>query len=382
MVRSLTSLEQFAQAAWPGADQVAGRFAVVSHPNPASQEAYEGAMERLGFGVEFTDHMARASWTPEQGWHGMRIEPYGPLSLDPAGAVLHYGQEVFEGLKAYRHADGSVWTFRPAYNAARLNVSNNRLMIPEFPVEDFLGSLAGLVRADERWVPRTPGATLYMRPFIFASEAFLGVRAAHRFEYGVVASPSGPYFTHGFTPIDIWVERKHHRAGPGGMGDVKTGGNYAASFYAKSHAFERGFDEVLFLDAATNTCIDELGAMNVFVVMADGRVRTPALSGTILPGSTRSAILELLDDDGVAVSEESITLAELWDGIKAGDVAEMFACGTAAAVVAIGSLTQGDERVVVKHSEFSQSIYRKLTDIQFGVAPDRFGWMYQLAKGE
>lgn len=139
MVRSLTSLEQFAQAAWPGADQVAGRFAVASHPNPASQEAYEGAMERLGFGVEFTDHMARGSWTPEQGWHGMRIEPYGPLSLDPAGAVLHYGQEVFEGLKAYRHADGSVWTFRPAYNAARLNVSNNRLMIPEFPVEDFWG---------------------------------------------------------------------------------------------------------------------------------------------------------------------------------------------------------------------------------------------------
>lgn len=143
MVRSLTSLEQFAQAAWPGADQVAGRFAVASHPNPASQEAYEGAMERLGFGVEFTDHMARGSWTPEQGWHGMRIEPYGPLSLDPAGAVLHYGQEVFEGLKAYRHADGSVWTFRPAYNAARLNVSNNRLMIPEFPVEDFFGVLGG-----------------------------------------------------------------------------------------------------------------------------------------------------------------------------------------------------------------------------------------------
>ncbi|WP_216387272.1 branched-chain amino acid aminotransferase [Arcanobacterium phocae] len=379
MPRSQTALELCASKQWPSNNDVAQRFETLPHPGLASDKHYQEVMCSLGFGVEFTDYMARASWNESAGWHDFTIEPYGPLSLDPAGAVLHYGQEVFEGLKAYRHADGSIWTFRPAYNAARLNVSNERLMIPQFPVEDFLGSLVGLVRADSRWVPQTAGATLYMRPFIFASEAFLGVRAAKRFEYGVVASPSGPYFTHGFKPINVWVERTHHRAGPGGMGDVKTGGNYAASFYAKSHAFERGFDEVLFLDAATNSRIDELGAMNVFVVMADGTVRTPALSGTILPGSTRSAILQLLDDEGVTTREETIELDELWMGIKTGDVAEMFACGTAAAVVSIGSLTMGEERVELSDLTVAHRIYQELTDIQFGRILDRFGWMYRLA---
>ncbi|QRV02994.1 branched-chain amino acid aminotransferase [Arcanobacterium phocisimile] len=336
-------------------------------------------MERLNFGADFTDYMVRASWDETRGWHGHAVVPYGPLALDPAGAVLHYGQEVFEGLKAYRHADGSVWTFRPAYNAARMNESNKRLMIPQFPIEDFLASLVCLVRADQRWVPQTPGASLYLRPFIFASEAFLGVRGAQRFEYGVVASPSGPYFSGGLQPINVWVERDHHRAGPGGMGSVKTGGNYAASFFAKSHAKERGFDEVLFLDAATNSYVDELGAMNVFVVMADGSVRTPALSGTILPGATRSSILQMLDDDGVVVSEEPLALAEIWEGIKAGAVVEMFACGTAATVVPIGSLTLGEERVDLSSSSFSESVYESLTDIQFGRTKDRFGWMYKLA---
>ncbi|QJC21448.1 branched-chain amino acid aminotransferase [Arcanobacterium buesumense] len=382
MVRMPTSLEEQAGLCWPLADEVARRFPIVEHPAPASEEKYRAVMKSLKFGEGFGDYMARVSWDGERGWHGHRIEPYGPLALDPAGAVLHYGQEVFEGLKAYRHADGSVWTFRPAYNAARLNASNQRLMIPQFPIEDFLGSIAALVRADRRWVPASAGASLYLRPFVFGSEAFLGVRAANRFEYAVVASPSGPYFTHGFTPINVWVEQTHHRAGPGGMGDVKTGGNYAASFYAKSHAFERGFDEVLFLDAATNSFIDELGAMNVFVVMADGSVRTPALSGTILPGSTRSAILYILDDEGVLAHEESIGLDELWAGIKSGAVVEMFACGTAAAVVSIGSLTKGHERLNLPGSAFAHRIYKALTDIQFGIAPDRFGWMYKLADGE
>ncbi|WP_216388056.1 branched-chain amino acid aminotransferase [Arcanobacterium phocae] len=380
MPRSQTALEQCATRQWPCADDVAQRFVTLPHPGLAEEKHYQAVMRTLGFGVEFTDYMARASWEESAGWHDFKIKPYGPLSLDPAGAVLHYGQEVFEGLKAYRHADGSIWTFRPAYNAARLNMSNERLMIPQFPVEDFLGSLVGLVRADRRWVPQAAGATLYLRPFIFASEAFLGVRAAKRFEYGVVASPSGPYFAHGFTPINVWVERTHHRAGPGGMGNVKTGGNYAASFYAKSHAFERGYDEVLFLDAATNSRIEELGAMNVFVVMADGTVRTPALSGTILPGSTRSAILQLLDDDGVLTREEDIELAELWTGIENGEVVEMFSCGTAVAVVSIGSLTMGDKRVDLLGSAVAHRIYRELTDIQFGRVPDRFGWMYRLVE--
>ncbi|USR79793.1 branched-chain amino acid aminotransferase [Arcanobacterium pinnipediorum] len=375
----MTSLEEQASSQWPLAQALQDRFVRYPHQGLKTDDEYNAVMAQLDFGAHFTDYMARASWDADRGWHGHRIEPYAPLSLDPAGAVLHYGQEVFEGLKAYRHADGSVWTFRPAYNAARLNESSQRLMIPDFPIPDFLASLVGLVSADRRWVPQDFGASLYLRPFIFASEAFLGVRGAQRFDYAVVASPSGPYFSDGLKPINVWVERDHHRAGPGGMGNVKTGGNYAASFFAKAHAQARGFDEVLFLDAATNSRLDELGAMNVFVVMADGRVRTPALSGTILPGSTRSAILQMLDDDGVDVFEESLALDEVWEGIKDGTVTEMFACGTAASVVPIGSLTVSSQRVELGSVEFSRWVFSALADIHYGRAADRFGWMYKVA---
>lgn len=378
MTKNKTQLEIESERPLASADELAGRYALQDHPNLASADEYERRMATLGFGVDFTDYMAHATWTPEEGWHNKRIEPYGPLSLDPAAAVLHYGQEVFEGLKAYRHADGSVWSFRPGYNAARLNMSNRRLAIPELDVDDILASIVDLVRADERWVPSEPGSSLYLRPFVFASEAFLGVRAAKRYEYLVIGSPSGPYFKNGFQPINVWVDREFHRAGPGGMGNVKTGGNYAASLYPKVRASAQGFDEVLFLDAATNATIDELGGMNVFIVMADGSVKTPELSGNILPGGTRSSIIELLEDAGVPVVEESIGFDWLIDGLRSGEVAEMFACGTAAVVTAIGSLTFDGGKVEVPVGPVTRDVYAKLTDIQLGRAEDTHGWLYRL----
>jgi branched-chain amino acid aminotransferase len=326
--------------------------------------------------------MARARWTPESGWHDRRTEAYGSLTLSPAAAVLHYGQEIFEGLKAYRHADGSVWTFRPGFNAARFNASARRLAMPELPEEDFVASLAALVAADERWVPGVEGSSLYLRPFMFASEPFLGVRSAHEFEYLVIASPVGPYFVNGFQPVAIWVAQDYHRVGPGGMGAAKTGGNYAASLLPQHEAYDKGFEQVCFLDAVTGTHLEELGGMNVFVVDADGTVRTPALSGTILEGGTRAAILQLLRDQGRAVREEDIELAGLLEQLRSGEVAEVFACGTAAVITPIGRLAGEGFDVTVadgRPGTTTTELYTALTDIQYGRREDPHDWMYRLA---
>ncbi|MDO5026078.1 MAG: branched-chain amino acid aminotransferase [Trueperella sp.] len=379
MDRQRTELEQEAAAPLLPADEVAARFTLV--PNDAARTAaqYQEAMSNLRFGEVFTDYMAYARWDHGKGWHGQTITPYGPIAISPAAAVLHYGQEVFEGLKAYRHDDGSIWTFRPGYNAVRLNASARRMAIPELPVDDFLASIVGLVRADARWVPAEPGSSLYLRPFVVATEPFLGIRAARNYEYYVIASPSGPYFAKGFSPIAVWVDQEYHRAGPGGTGAAKTAGNYAASLLPKVRAAENGFDEVLFLDAANNETIDELGGMNVFVVMRDGSVRTPALSGNILPGGTRSAIMDYLADQGVTVTEMPIKLSDLVAGIESGEVAEMFACGTAAVITAIGRLAGAGFDVTVPVGEMTRRIYQGITDIQLGRTPDRFGWLYQIA---
>ena len=378
MAHEMTQLEKDAALPLAAAEQYAAGFEKLAHPALKSDEQYAAQMEKMGFGVDFSDYMAHATWTAADGWHRKVIEPYGPISLDPGTAVLHYGQEIFEGLKAYRHDDGSIWTFRPLYNAARLNRSGARLAIPELPFEDFMASIVGLVRADERWVPEGEGTSLYLRPFTFASESFLGVRAASRYEYIVMASPSGAYFSHGFQPIEVWVEKEYHRAGPGGMGDAKTGGNYAASLLPKVIAHDEGFDEVMFLDAATSTNIDELGGMNVFVVMADGSVKTPALTGNILPGCTRSSIIQLLESEGVKVSEEAIAIADVVAGIKNGSVAEMFACGTAAVITAIGRLASDDFDVTVPVGPTTKRIYDQLTGIQLGRVEDKFGWCYRI----
>ncbi len=378
MSHTPTQLELEASLPVPGAAELSGRFELHPNPNAASTTERQERMAKLRFGKDFSDHMAHMVWTKENGWHDRVIEAYGSLSLDPAGAVLHYGQEVFEGLKAYRHEDGSIWTFRPTYNAARLNYSSRRLAIPEMTHEDFLGSIVGLVQADHEWVPSAPGSSFYLRPFVFASDAFLGVSAASRYDYYVIASPSGAYFANGFAPINVWVEPTYHRAGPGGMGDAKTGGNYAASLLPKVVAHEQGYDEVLFLDAKSAMNLDELGGMNVFVLMSDGRVRTPALTGNILPGCTRSCIIQLLESEGVEVREETIPLAELIADFEAGRAVEMFACGTAAVVTAIGSLTGEDFHVDIPGHERTKEIYDLLTGIQLGKREDSYGWLYRL----
>ncbi|HLS00933.1 MAG TPA: branched-chain amino acid aminotransferase, partial [Beutenbergiaceae bacterium] len=294
-------------------------FKVKPSPHPHTLHEREAALADLRFGHAFTDHMARARWQAGTGWHDFRVEAYAPLMLDPATAVLHYAQEVFEGLKAYRHADGSVWTFRPWDNAARLASSAQRLALPEVSEEMFLSSIETLVRTDVEWVPSIPGSSLYLRPFMFASEKFIGVRPSQEVEYLVIASPVGPYFASGFTPVSIWVEREFSRAGPGGTGAAKFGGNYAASLLPQKLAAQKGCDQVCFLDAATGTKIEELGGMNTFFVTADGALHTPELSGSILQGITRSSIIEFATAQGRKVVERPITLQEVRRGVEEGD---------------------------------------------------------------
>lgn len=364
----------------PAAD-LAARFPVHGDVQRRSDAARAEVLGRLSFGVDFTDHMARAIYTVGQGWHDRELVPYGPLRLTPATSVLHYGQEIFEGLKAYRHADGSIWTFRPEQNAARFNRSARRLAMPELPEEDFLGSIVALVSADREWVPDTEGATLYIRPFAFASEEFLGVRSAHEITYLVIGSPVGPYFRKGFKPVAIWVSTDYHRAGPGGTGAAKTAGNYAASLLPQDEACAQGCEQVCFLDGATNTLLEELGGMNVFVVDAEGSVRTPWLSGTILEGVTRSSVIQLLRDEGRTVTETQVPLADLLDDIRSGRVAELFACGTAAVVTPIGRLAGRDFDLTLGAGEpgpVTSGLYHHLTDIQYGRAADPYGWLYRL----
>ncbi|WP_147917745.1 branched-chain amino acid aminotransferase [Ruania zhangjianzhongii] len=366
----------------PTADDGAPHYRLQRHPDPCSAAERDRALAAPGFGQAFTDHMARTTWTAREGWTDRRVQPYAPLSLDPAAAVLHYGQEIFEGLKAYRHPDGSVWTFRPELNAARFAASARRLALPELTEADFLASIAALVRADVDWVPSTPGSSLYLRPFMFASEAFLGVRSAQVVDYLVIASPSGPYFSAGFAPVDIWVADGQHRAGAGGTGAAKCGGNYAASLLPQQQAAEQGCDQVCFPDAGTNTLLEEIGSMNVLVVTRDGAVHTPELTGTILSGVTRRSVLDLCRDQGRDVHERPLPLAEVIGGLRTGEVTEVFACGTAAVITPIGrlagtsfDLTVGDRAP----GPVTTALYDELTGIQRGSAPDDRGWMFRLA---
>ena len=364
------------------AETTAGAFERRLTTTPRTAEERRRLIEQPAFGAVFTDHMARVTWTADAGWSDRRVEPYGPLLLDPAAAVLHYGQEIFEGLKAYRHADGSVWTFRPWANAARFAASARRLALPELPAADFLGSIEALVGLDVDWVPGADETSLYLRPFMFASEAFLGVRPARGVDYLLIASPVGPYFSGGVKPVSIWVSQDYNRAGPGGTGAAKCGGNYAASLLPQQEAYERGCEQVCFLDAATGTQLEELGGMNVVVVHADGRVVTPALTGSILEGVTRSSVLTLLREEGRDVVEGTIRLDDLRAGLASGDVVEVFACGTAAVVTPIGRLAGADFDLVVADGAtgpVTAAVRQRLTDIQYGRAADPHGWMYRLA---
>lgn len=351
-------------------------------PSPAARAdaEREAMLADPGFGKYFTDHMVKIEWTVDDGWHGAEVVPYGPLTIDPAASVLHYGQEIFEGIKAYRHADGSVWTFRPDANGRRLQRSAARLALPELSVDDFVESLKQIVNVDEKWVPSADETSLYLRPFMIATESFLGVRAAHKVGYYVIASPAGAYFTGGVAPVNIWLSTTYSRAGKGGTGAAKTGGNYAASLLPQEEAYANGCSQVLFLDSVDTTYIEELGGMNVVFVKRDGTVVTPA-SDSILEGITRDSILQLAEDRGHTVERRRVSLDEWRDGVASGDIVEVFACGTAAVVVPIAELKGDGFHVGSPAAEggpLTMSLREELTDIQYGRRPDTHGWMTRL----
>ncbi|MPZ62079.1 MAG: branched-chain amino acid aminotransferase [Propionibacteriales bacterium] len=349
-----------------------------AHPVPAEKRAE--ILAKPGFGVTFSDHMFTATWTPEAGWHEPRVRPYGPFQLDPATAVLHYAQEIFEGLKAYRHEDGSIWMFRPEANAARFRRSAARMALPELPEDDFVTALDTLVGVDREWIPSGGEMSLYVRPFMFASDKFLGVRPAHEVTFCVITSPAGSYFPSGVKPVNIWLSEEFTRAGRGGTGDAKTGGNYASSLLPQREAIEHGCDQVAFLDASEGRYVEELGGMNLFFVYADGHVVTPAL-GTILDGITRDSVITIAESQGMPVEQRQITIDEWRDGVDSGEITEVFACGTAAVVTPVGSLRWpgGEVRAVDNEpGKVTTSIRSALLDVQYGRVSDEHGWMYQI----
>ena len=359
-------------------------FDLHRNPSPASAERRAQIHANPGFGVHFTDHMVRAVWTKDGGWGEGRVEPYGPIQLMPSAAVLHYAQEIFEGLKAYRHADGSVWSFRPEANAERMQRSARRIALPELPTEDFVESLRALIAVDEPWVPPagTGETSLYLRPFTFASEPFLGVRPANEATYCLIASPAGAYFPGGLKPVTLWISQHYARAGAGGTGAAKAGGNYASSLAGQLEGIENGCDQAVFLDSSTQTYIEELGGMNLFFVTRDNHLVTPELTGSILEGITRDSILELAPSLGLTPQERRIPIQEWKDGVASGDIREVFACGTAAIINPIGELhwdggsapsTAGEGG-----GEFTLALRNRLLDIQKGRSEDTHGWMTQL----
>ena len=350
------------------------------HAKPDAER--EEILVNPAFGVNFTDHTVVIDWTLEAGWHHARVEPYGPIMMDPSAAVLHYGQEIFEGIKAYRHDDGSIHTFRPTANAQRMQKSAHRMALPELPTELFVESLRQLIQVDAAWVPKPENEkTLYIRPFEIAAENFLGVRAAHRAEYRVIASPVGPYFTGGIKPVSIWVALDSARAGKHGTGEAKTGGNYAASLLAQNEGYENGCSQVMFLDAESATYIEELGGMNLFFVYKDGHVVTPSLDGTILRGITRDSVLTLIRDRGIPVEERKVTYDEVRAGYNSGDIVEVFACGTAAVITPVGQLKSREEIIGPENpqpGELTVSLRQELTGIQYGRVADRHNWLVKL----
>jgi branched-chain amino acid aminotransferase len=355
-------------------------FAVTVNEAARSAAEHADIIAEPGFGKYFTDHMVDICWSEQGGWHRPRVQPYGPISMDPAAAVLHYAQEVFEGLKAYRHADGSIWGFRPEANAARMQRSAQRLALPELPTEYFVESLKQLIAVDSRWVPSQGETSLYLRPFMFAKEAFLGVRPAAKVNYYVIASPAGAYFKGGVSPVSIWISTDYSRAGKGGMGAAKTGGNYASSLVAQQEAYAHGCAQVLFLDAEGGTYIEELGGMNVVFVHKDGTLVTPE-SSSILGGITLDSLLQLARDRGLKTEQRKVSIDEVRQGVASGDIVEMFACGTAAVVTPIAQFvadgyTIGDADAPA--GELTMSLRNELTDIQYGRVEDRHGWMLQL----
>ena len=335
---------------------------------------------KLGFGNYYTDHMFLMNYDEGQGWHDPRIVPYAPIALDPAAMCLHYGQEVFEGLKAYRTADGRILLFRPDRNMARLNVSNDRLCIPPIDEEFAIEAVKKLVLVDKDWIPTEEGTSLYIRPFIFAVDAHVGVHPAHPLIFAIILSPVGAYYPEGLNPVKIYVEDEYVRAVKGGMGFTKTGGNYAASLKAQAEAEKKGYTQVLWLDGVERKYIEEVGTMNVFFVI-DDEVITPELRGSILSGVTRMSCIDILRSWGMKVSERKLSIEEVAKAAEEGRLKEAFGSGTAAVISPIGELRWGDDVMVIndgKIGEISAKLYDNLTGIQWGKLPDEFGWTVEV----
>ncbi|MER5499755.1 MULTISPECIES: branched-chain amino acid aminotransferase [unclassified Streptomyces] len=349
--------------------------------NPLSDAEREANMVNPGFGRRFTDHMVTIRWTEGRGWHDGQLVPYGPLALDPATTVFHYAQEIFEGLKAYRRPDGSVATFRPEANARRFQASARRLAMPELPVETFIEACDLLVRQDNAWVPPHGGEeSLYLRPFMIATEVGLGVKPANEYLFVVIASPAGAYFPGGVKPVSIWLSENRVRAVPGGVGDAKTGGNYAASLLAQAEASAKGCDQVAYLDAVEHKWVEELGGMNLYFVYGN-KIVTPALTGSLLAGITRDSLLQVARDLGHESEEGRVSIDQWRDDTANGTLTEVFACGTAAVITPVGTVKcEGGEWVQSggEPGEVTMKLRERLLDIQRGVVEDAHGWMHPL----
>lgn len=332
--------------------------------------------KNLGFGHIFTDHMFVMDYDEGMGWHDARIVPYQPLVLDPSALVFHYAQECFEGLKAYRCADGSVQLFRPDKNAERMQSTHDRLCIPQIPVADFVDAVKALVSVDKDWVPAEPDTSLYIRPFTIATEPVLGVKASAKYQFIVICSPSGAYYAEGLNPVKIYVEDEYVRATPGGTGYIKCGGNYAASIAAGEKAHKLGYSQVLWLDGVERKYVEEVGAMNIMFKMG-GEIYTAATVGTVLPGITRMSCIELIKNWGYKVNEGKLAIDTVMDAGRNGTLEEVFGTGTAAVISPVGSLMYENEVVEInnfKIGDLTQKLYDTLTGIQYGKLEDTFGW--------
>lgn len=356
-------------------------FDVQLSDHARTPEERERVLANPGFGQHFTDHMVMIDWTEGRGWHDARLVPYRPLTLDPATAVFHYGQELFEGLKAYRQANGSIVMFRPYANAARFNTSARRMAMPELPEDVFVESLELLVQTDKDWVPTTEGHSLYLRPFMIATEVGLGVNHPSRsYTYIVIASPAASYFAGGIKPVSVWLSKEYTRAAPGGTGFAKCGGNYGAAFVAQRQAVENGCDQVVWLDAFEHRWVEEMGGMNLFFVFGD-RLLTPALTGTLLPGITRDSLLRLAGDLGFIAEEGKISV-DLWRaGCESGELSEVFACGTAAVITPVGSVKGEDGGWTIGDGTpgpVTMRLREELVGIQYGTRPDTRDWVHKV----
>jgi branched-chain amino acid aminotransferase len=358
--------------------------------SPAAERAAPETRKRLladpGFGRVFTEHMVRIRWNRDRGWHDAELRPYGPLQLDPAVSVLHYAQAVFEGLKAFRQQGGGIAVFRPDAHAARFRRSARRLALPELPEPAFIESIERLLNIDAEWVPSAPEHSLYLRPFMYASEVGLGVRPSSEVTFLLIGSPVGSYFPSGVKPVTVWLSEDFSRAAPGGTGEAKTGGNYAGGLLAQAEAAAQGCDQVVWLDSREHRWVEEMGGMNLCFVYGAGRkarLMTPGLTGTLLPGVTRDALLQLAADLGYQAEEGSINIEEWRAGCADGSLTEVFACGTAAVITPVGAVKSTKSSWVVgdgKPGEISMRLRQALVDIQRGIAPDPHGWLHPVLR--